>query len=349
MTPEEVENLNLMATMLTSINNRLATLEQSNTELNTANAALSQLLATATSTATATAAAASETTVHAYSSHEPKIAPPTPFGGVAADLRPFLVQVELMFNVNSSRFTTEISKIYTVASYLTGKALAWMTPMLENPEIHQDRLKSWPLFKAALKATFGPVDQAATSANAIRNLKQGNRRVVDYAAEFQLLASDIDFNEPALMHLFKHGLADEIKTMLLNVDEPTTILDFIKISTRADLRLLEHRRDKAYSSKLYLAPPGLPAAPAAPAARSSDAMELDAIVRRPPGPLTAAERAHRTAKGLCMFCGAAGHLVPDCPLVKAKNRASVAAVSLKAAVPAEVVPEARALDFAIGQ
>jgi hypothetical protein len=229
MTPEELHALNNMQDMLNSLTERLATVEA-------ANVTLTQQLTVLTVPVSAP--------VLPESILEPKIAAPTAFDGTAKDLRSFLVQIELMFHVNASRFTSEESKIFTVASYLTDKALAWMTPILEKPNSFSDILQSWATFKAALKTTFGPVDQASISANAIRALKQGNRRVTAFAADFNLLASDLDFNEPALMHLFRHGLADNIKDMLLNVSEPTSMLEFITVATRADQRLVEHNRDR---------------------------------------------------------------------------------------------------------
>ena len=42
-------------------------------------------------------------------------------------------------------------------------------------------------------------------------------------------------------------------------------------------------------------------------------MEIDAMRSRPRGPLTEAERLKRKQDGLCMYCGAAGHLKNKCP------------------------------------
>jgi hypothetical protein len=196
---------------------------------------------------------------------------------------------------------------------------------LEKPNSFSDILQSWATFKAALKTTFGPVDQASISANAIRALKQGNRRVTAFAADFNLLASDLDFNEPALMHLFRHGLADNIKDMLLNFSEPTSMLEFITVAMRADQRLVEHNRDRVNRGHSVTAPNFPPKSPVTPT--YPDSMDIDAVLQRPRGPLTPAERAHRVANRLCIVCGVDGHYRDKCPHAIPRT-ATVAAANL---------------------
>ena len=46
--------------------------------------------------------------------------------------------------------------------------------------------------------------------------------------------------------------------------------------------------------------------------------------------ITAAERTHRRAQGLCMYCGGVGHFAANCPLAKARPVAMRRAITAAA-------------------
>jgi hypothetical protein len=96
---------------------------------------------------------------------------------------------------------------------LNGTALAWAQRYYE----YQDPvLQSFPAFTALFKQTFDDPGRIAESARKIRYISQGTKDISDYVAQFQLLASDLDYNDQAFLALFKGGLAMEINTLLFN-------------------------------------------------------------------------------------------------------------------------------------
>mgnify|MGYP000238102550 FL=1 len=54
-----------------------------------------------------------------------------------------------------------------------------------------------------------------TKINKIRRLHQGDHPASVYAADFRLLASDIPWNDQALMEQFRYGLRNDVKDLLL--------------------------------------------------------------------------------------------------------------------------------------
>ena len=69
------------------------------------------------------------------------------------------------------------------------------------------------------KACFGDTDSVRTTINKIRRLRQGDRPASAYAADFRLLATDIPWDDQALMEQFRYGLRNDVKDLLLTFPE----------------------------------------------------------------------------------------------------------------------------------
>ena len=81
-------------------------------------------------------------------------------------------------------------------------------------------------------------------------------------------------------------------------------------------------------------PPANNPVPAAP--RDPHAMEVDAMTRRPPGPLTPEERAHRYNNQLCLVCGSATHFRDSCPTAARRAQQIARAGLVPTADPAPI-------------
>lgn len=248
----------------------------------------------------------------------PKVTLPDKYDGNRSSFRGFVNQLNLLFVLNGPRYPTDRIKIYTVGTLLTGKALAWFNPYLERPEKHTETLRSFDSFMAIFRATFGPVDPAVTAANEIRRLNQGKSSAASYAANFVQLASDLDWNDAALISQFRQGLSGEVKNMLVYHDYPLTLDQAISLAIRCDQRLLENRLDQRsrpstsfHPSAVRMTPPPVPVG-AVP-------MDIDVVQvssRHPP--VDEAERQRRRENNLCFRCGNPNHISKYCPLRQGK-------------------------------
>ena len=263
---------------------------------------------------------------------EPRVSLPDKYSGIRGQFRGFINQLELVFQLQPLRYSSDGSRIATLGTLLTDKALSWYVPFLEKPELYQEELSSWPLFKSKMAKTFGEIDQVTVSANKLRKLAQGTGMVSHYAADFRQLATDLDWNEAALINQYRFNLSDSVKDMLIHHDYPTNLNDFIDLTIKIDNRLYEHRVDRRRLNRVGFdapAPAPRPFIPA-PTPRASDAMDVDSLRR---GPLTPAERDHRFKNGLCIVCGKSGHMKANCP-VAGKRVAAVEGVPTTAPVSA---------------
>ncbi|KAH9262522.1 hypothetical protein BASA83_013785 [Batrachochytrium salamandrivorans] len=97
------------------------------------------------------------------STMEPKASLPDKFDGTRKNFRGFINQLELVFQLQASRYDTDRKMIAMLGTLLTGNALAWYNPYLEKPDLFHYDLSTWPRFKEKLRATFGEINQEQVS------------------------------------------------------------------------------------------------------------------------------------------------------------------------------------------
>ena len=108
------------------------------------------------------------------------------------------------------------------------------------------------------------------------------------------------------------GPWSNVKNLLLNFPEPTSLSQAISQAVHCDNRLFEFRQEEHQTWFLVQPQVSLPPA-ASHSPTMADApvpMEIDQARFRP---WTDAERQFRRANSLCMYCGTSGHVVRHCP------------------------------------
>jgi hypothetical protein len=151
---------------------------------------------------------------------EPRVSLPEKFNGDRTKLRDFVNQVRLVFRLQPHRYTTEETQVGLIGSLLIGTALFWFSSLLEKDS---PLLVDLDQFLEEFSRTFGERDRALIATTKLRTLQQRSRPALAYVAEFQQLACDLDWNDTALITMFRWGLRDDIKTLLLNLPKPTTL------------------------------------------------------------------------------------------------------------------------------
>ncbi|KAI3377430.1 hypothetical protein L3Q82_008411 [Scortum barcoo] len=114
-----------------------------------------------------------------------------------------------------------------MVSHLTGRAAAWATVDLRLLELR---------------------------------LKQGNKRVVDYAIQFHTLAADSGWDAPAIKDSFINGLNENVKDQLAPHEPPEEFEDLVDMAVRIDIRLQERESEQRRSGRRSSEPPGRPEA-----------------------------------------------------------------------------------------
>lgn len=241
-----------------------------------------------------------------------RLSMPAKYDGDPKLCRGFLSQCSLHLEMSADQFPSERAKVAFVVSLLSGKALAWATPLWDRNDPATASVQS---FFQEFRSVFEEPARAASAETALLNLSQGSSSVGDYAIRFRTLASELSWNNEALCATFKKGLSSAIKDVLAAREVPTNLSDLIHLATRIDLRFAE-RREELLQEKgsarprrfprlapIFQPPPQPSSGPPA-----EEAMQVDR------SRLTTQERNRRRDENLCLYCASTEHFLKDCPL-----------------------------------
>src|SRR5205814_6022011 len=170
---------------------------------------------------------------------EPQVSAPETFSG-KEDLRIYLQQCELCFELQPSRYLTNYQKVGLILSYLRGPAAKWARPYLSNK--NHDLRKDLSNFTKALQEAFRYPDYELRAASDLRALKQ-TRSTAKYAAEFQAISSNLSWNDDALYSQFYEGLKKTVKDEVIK-SPPKTLRELITLATRIDNHQYQHRKSE---------------------------------------------------------------------------------------------------------
>lgn len=243
---------------------------------------------------------------------EPKLSLPEKFNGDRTKFRGFANQVRLFMFMQPLRYPTAASQVGLVGTLLTGTALNWFSPILEK---NSPLLYDFEGFMEEFMACFGEVDKKKVADQKIRSLRQGGRSASIYASEFRQLSCDVDWgSEMALIRQFQWGLREDVKDLLLTLNDATSLSEAITQAVKCDNRLFLRRQEK--KSSLFNHPPVV-ASSTSPSnnefndVKVCDPMQID--ITQIKGPLSYEERERRKKEGLCFYCGSKDHKLTNCP------------------------------------
>jgi hypothetical protein len=155
---------------------------------------------------------------------------------------------------------------------LTGTALSWFSSLLEKDS---PLLANLDQFLEEFSRTFGERDRTLIATTKLRTLQQRSRPTSAYVVEFQQLACDLDWNDTALITMFRWGLRDDIKTLLLNLPKPTTLSEAITQAIDCDNRLFEQRQERRLLFGSYRADYTAPTRQTSSSTSTPEPMQID--------------------------------------------------------------------------
>jgi hypothetical protein len=173
---------------------------------------------------------------------------PDLYHGERSKLDDWLMQWDLFFTFQGEK-VPEIKRVVLVASYMRGKAFQWIKPFVqqyqagEAPDEVDEWMRDFDAFKEKIKPIFGVSNEPTIARRNIQRIRQ-EKSAADYAAEFQQLAANTDWDDTALMTMFRQGLKPKVKEELMRTGASVETLDsLINTAIDIDVRLQELQQE----------------------------------------------------------------------------------------------------------
>ena len=238
---------------------------------------------------------------------EPKASMPDKFDGTRSNFRGFVQQVRLYLRLYPFRYPDGFTQVAFIGTLLSGSACSWFAPLMEKDS---PILYDLEAFIRRLTATFGDSDRERVAERKIQGLRQGSRSAAIYAADFQQLTCDLEWNDKAFMTQFRYGLKDDVKNLLITMPQADSLEELMSQAITCDNRLFELRQERRWSyNNIYQGATSLSSRPSEERLTKPEPMQIDATRFKP---LTAEEKRRRFEQNLCLYCGEAGHKAGTC-------------------------------------
>jgi predicted aspartyl protease len=188
---------------------------------------------------------------------KPKIGTPEPFTGEPKKLQSFLTQMEL--HIDHWEFKREEDKVKFVGTYIKGDAAEWWEPImrdyLENsPSARDDRTKEifrdFKNLKVYMKKAFGDMNAKINAETKIRKIQQLTA-VWKYNSEFSQAASFLDWDDSALMAMYRAGLKPLIREAIMYYPkEPNDLDEIMERALTADARIWGNKFEQSFDRRV---------------------------------------------------------------------------------------------------
>ncbi len=235
---------------------------------------------------------------------EPRLPPPAFYSGEPQLCRSFLAKCSLYISLQPLSFPTEESKIAFVITLLSGRAALWGTTVWEQK---LPCCTSFQSFSEEIRKVFDRAASGREAARFLAELRQADRSVTDFSIEFRTLAAECRWNPEAQWDMFFHGLADYVKDEIYTLELPTSLDGLVSLAIRVDARLQQRgqrARRTSVNNRLDHLP--IPYRDADIGFAEPDPMQMGR------SRLSLEEKRRRRNEGLCLYCGAAGHIAALC-------------------------------------
>lgn len=202
----------------------------------------------------------------------------------------FLAKCSLYISLQPCSFPSEESKVAFVVTLLTGRAASWGTTVWEQ---RLPCCTSFQSFSDELNKVFDRAASGREVAWLLAELSQGDCTVTEYSTEFHTLAAECGWNDEAQWDMFLYGLSDLVKDEIYSLELPAGQQTLRGLPFTS----LGHFASTPGEMGLFLPDP----------------------IQMGRSRLLQQQKQRCRERGLCLYCGAAGHIAGHC-LVKASAR-----------------------------
>jgi len=174
------------------------------------------------------------------------------FTGEKSKLKGFLAQMSFKVTQEGAKLATPMDKVVYAGLFLSGRALEWFEPYLTeiqkngltttNPEVRY-MFATWAGFVERLTQMFGDPEATTTAERKLQNLVQ-RTSTIEYTTQFQTLATQVEWNDKALMAQYKQGLKAKVQDAIILMEDADTLRELIDQAIKIDNRIYQREQAK---------------------------------------------------------------------------------------------------------
>ena len=289
------------------------------------------------------------TASHPSTTKVQKVKEPDTFDGTdSSKLDKWITQVTLYFTANPSVYKSDEDKVLFAMSHLLGQALAWFQPDLLGSLSEDEPEPGWATnfvaFISKLVVNFGPYNPIGDAELKLELFQMRDLVcITEFLVKFNLEAGRTGWEDSALRYYFYKSLPDRIKDSMSKDGKAPTLALMKQQAQEYDARHWERTEELAREeatisfsedssssddnsdseSDYHSAASSISASSSKSSSPlpSTSTFQLYSHLLGPDGKLTAEERAQRTAKDLCRYCGDSEHTTAGCPKLRAISAA----------------------------
>jgi len=243
---------------------------------------------------------------------KPKIREPSTFDRDRDNLRGWLAQLSVYFEILGWEEDHDNDKIKYTTCLLRGDAMKWNTPYAEK--VQAKSWTTWEEYQNELRRQFGPVNARDEARAKIRKLKQGQSSMTDYWNDFRLIGSTAQIDGATMSEFLIAGMKKELQQawILAELDQDDVeAIALWAIKNEARMETLKYNNNSGEeSTKIDRTVRNQNGT--FKSNTTYEPMDLDATNRVPRLNIPRNEYQRRMTQGLCLRCGKAGHRIQNC-------------------------------------
>jgi hypothetical protein len=234
------------------------------------------------------------------------------FEGKKSTLQRYLTSMDMHLRINNLGSADPHDKVMFAGTYLKGPAFDWFEPYMRDFQVNEPKKQKpatkkifgdYDEFKKQIFKAFGNPNLERTAQGKMDALYQGKMTIGEYTAKFHQIASNLSWNESALMSKYYGGLRGKTKDQLALIDDqPDTLDELIETASRIETR----QNERWYEEQRH---PGNWKGKNKPNRKDRDGdveMQLNAAVG------DNAQQGKKKFDGKCFKCNKQGHIARNC-------------------------------------
>jgi len=242
----------------------------------------------------------------------PKIREPSTFEGERDNLRGWLAQLAVYFEILGWEDNHDGDKIKYTTCLLRRDAMKWYTPYAEK--VQAKSWTTWDEYQNELKRQFGPVNARDEARAKIRKLRQSQSSMTDYWNDFQLIASTAQMDGATMSEFLVAGMKKELQQawVLAELDQDDVeAIALWAIKKESRMETLKYNKNNGEeSTKIDRTVRNQNGT--FKSNTNYEPIDLDATNKGPRLNIPRNEYQRRMVQGLCLRCGKAGHRIQNC-------------------------------------